>query len=534
MNLLFDATIRSSIVLAIALLTRMLLRRRSAALRHWVLAVGVFSAGAVLPLSAVLPAWNFSLPATLSPAPLTVVEPVTTPIATPAGEPAAAFTSLSMWPWLTTIWATGFVVAGVILLGGYTRLLQLAARAEQLREGHWPRLAERVAAVYGLRRPVRLLQTDAPDMLATLGLFRPQVLLPAHADEWNEDRVFIVLSHELAHIRRRDWFVQMSAEALRAVYWFNPLVWIACTHLRRESEHACDDVVLETGVPARQYATILLDLARLCRPATPSLAATLMARPSTLERRIAAMLNAHLNRHTLTRRACIITVLALLLITLPTAAFRAIGQNTAVTVSGSVYDASGGVLPQVSLTLEAPEQFKWQATTDASGRFEFAPVGPGRYVLEASLIGFRPLRQEVEVRQGRTWDRAITLQVGELEETVTVVAQRASGSRQSLTANSAPLRIGGNIRPPRKIKNVPPVYPQAMREAGLEGVVPMEALIGRDGAVASVRVLSAEIHPEFAAAAVDAVRQWRFDPTLLNGETVEVVMTVSARFNLQD
>ena len=246
------------------------------------------------------------------------------------------------------------------------------------------------------------------------------------------------------------------------------------------------------------------------------------------------MLNAHLNRRALTRRASIITVLALLLITLPTAAFRAIGQNTAVTVSGSVYDPSGGVLPQVSLTLEAPGQFKWQATTDASGRFEFAPVGPGRYVLEASLIGFRPLRQEVELRQARTWDRAITLQVGELEETVTVVAQRAPGSRQSPTANGAPLRIGGNIRPPRKIKNVPPVYPQAMREAGLEGVVPMEALIGRNGEVASVRVLSAQIHPEFAASAVDAVRQWRFDPTLLNGETVEVVMTVSVRFSLED
>jgi protein TonB len=62
----------------------------------------------------------------------------------------------------------------------------------------------------------------------------------------------------------------------------------------------------------------------------------------------------------------------------------------------------------------------------------------------------------------------------------------------------------------------------------------MEAVIGRDGAVASVRVLSAQVHPEFAMAAVDAVRQWRFDSTLLNGEPVEVVMTVSVRFSLAD
>ena len=77
-----------------------------------------------------------------------------------------------------------------------------------------------------------------------------------------------------------------------------------------------------------------------------------------------------------------------------------------------------------------------------------------------------------------------------------------------------------------------PTYPVSMREAGREGVVPLEALIGLDGTVTSVRVLSAQVHPDFAIAAVDAVRQWRFSPTLLNGVPVEVVMTVSVRFDL--
>lgn len=73
-----------------------------------------------------------------------------------------------------------------------------------------------------------------------------------------------------------------------------------------------------------------------------------------------------------------------------------------------------------------------------------------------------------------------------------------------------------------------------MRDAGREGVVPIEAIIGRDGSVTSLRVVSAQVHPDFAIAAVDAVRQWRFDPTLLNGEPVEVVMTVSVTFSLGD
>ena len=67
---------------------------------------------------------------------------------------------------------------------------------------------------------------------------------------WTLDRVHVVLSHELAHIRRHDWLVQIGAETVRAVLWFNPLVWMVCARLRRESEQACDDEVLGTGVGA--------------------------------------------------------------------------------------------------------------------------------------------------------------------------------------------------------------------------------------------------------------------------------------------
>ena len=71
-------------------------------------------------------------------------------------------------------------------------------------------------------------------------------------------------------------------------------------------------------------------------------------------------------------------------------------------------------------------------------------------------------------------------------------------------------------------------------EERLTAVVPLEAMIGPDGTVTSVRVVSAQMHPDFAIAAVDAVRQWKFQPTLLNGVAVEVVMTVTIRFDLED
>lgn len=243
------------------------------------------------------------------------------------------------------------------------------------------------------------------------------------------------------------------------------------------------------------------------------------------------MLNPGLNRTALSRRAVVLTAALLLAVTLPIAAFRA-AQGAPGALSGSVYDASGAVLPAVDLTLEDAQQNKWQATTDAAGRFQFPGVAAGRYVLAAAIAGFRPLRHEFELQNTRDWDRAITLQVGDLRETIHVRESRVAPRQPSQPQGAKPIRVGGNIRAPRKELDVKPVYPVSMREAGREGLVPLEAVIGLEGTVTYVRVLSAQVHPDFAIAAVDAVRQWRFSPTLLNGTPVEVVMTVSVKFDL--
>jgi protein TonB len=73
-----------------------------------------------------------------------------------------------------------------------------------------------------------------------------------------------------------------------------------------------------------------------------------------------------------------------------------------------------------------------------------------------------------------------------------------------------------------------------MRAAGLEGTVPLEVVIGKDGTVIFARVATAQVHPEFARAAIEAVQQWVFSPTLLNGVPVEVTMTASVGFRLVD
>jgi protein TonB len=94
-----------------------------------------------------------------------------------------------------------------------------------------------------------------------------------------------------------------------------------------------------------------------------------------------------------------------------------------------------------------------------------------------------------------------------------------------------PVRVGGRVQEPRKLKSVPPVYPEAAREARIEGVVILEALISPQGRVTDVNVLRGV--PLLEEAAVDAVKRWVYSPTLMDGIPVPVLMTVTVRFDLR-
>jgi TonB family protein len=98
-------------------------------------------------------------------------------------------------------------------------------------------------------------------------------------------------------------------------------------------------------------------------------------------------------------------------------------------------------------------------------------------------------------------------------------------------ARKEAVRVGGKVRPPTKTKNVTPEYPEAARSSRVQGMVIIEAVIGADGKVAEAKVLRSV--PQLDDAAVAAVKQWEFTPTLLNGKAVPVVMTVTVNFKLK-
>jgi len=196
--------------------------------------------------------------------------------------------------WLAWIWLVGAVLAFVPLAIGLMANIRMRIGNRRLDDSDWQRLVTRLNKQLGLRRPVTLLRAGPRQMPLTFGLWHPCVVLPADAQSWTRERREIVLLHELAHIQRYDVPMQIIARFCCALYWFHPLAWWALRRMRVEREHACDDSVLLAGQKASGYASELLEIARAHSGCSPILNAALsMARPSQLEGRLLAVLDAN-------------------------------------------------------------------------------------------------------------------------------------------------------------------------------------------------------------------------------------------------
>jgi len=128
-------------------------------------------------------------------------------------------------------------------------------------------------------------------------------------------------------------------------------------------------------------------------------------------------------------------------------------------------------------------------------------------------------------------EKAAAEAVAAREQAAAIAAKEKADAEAREQEKAAAVRVGGKIKPPTKIKDVQPVYPAVAKTARVAGVVIVEATIGANGKVIAAKVLRSV--PMLDQAALDAVRQWEFTPTLLNGKPVPVVMTVTINFKLQ-
>ena len=547
---------KTFVMLAIGLAALRLMRRRSASARHWALAVAIACAASVPLLQPLATSWRGARPAparppahgrahrTSPPHPKTQVAGAAVAILDVTGEqpPSSRFTP-QLWWWLGRLQLTGAAIFVLVLIAGLLRLEWLAARAVPVTSARVTAASRSVERALGITRPVRLLQTTRVALPMTWGAIHPIVLLPSGTDGWSDVRLNTVLGHELAHVQRGDWLALMLAELLRAIDWLDPLAWLAARRLRFESELACDDLVLGMGASPPEYAAHLLALVRFARVhhAHPVAAASSMARPNGLERRVEAMLNADLERRPATRRARGIIALPLLASALLVSGYGAAAQSL-VSLSGVVYDPQSLGVPRATVSLVDPRtESRREVRSDTTGRFEFVGLPAGEYRLETRVPGFEPTTRTVGV-MNRHVEQDVTLRLGSLTETVTLsyspgseaagVGVRATGPADMPRAQAcAASSTGGNIKPPMKVRDVHPVYP-AKGDAVPEGTVLVDARIGADGTVVSA-VAREPVSEDLAQSAVAAVLQWRFTPTLLNCVPVEVGMSVSVRFGRQ-
>ncbi|MCL4784704.1 MAG: TonB family protein [Bryobacterales bacterium] len=348
-----------------------------------------------------------------------------------------------------------------------------------------------------------VLLTPRAAMPMVIGFFNPRIVLPANAPGWPPGQLCRVLLHESAHLERRDPAWKLIASFVSALYWFHPFVWLALRQLASQREQACDDMVLAAGGRPSRYARDLLEFARNALQKRIPEAAIPMASPTRLEARVAAILDETRPRQTLRRSNMTAYSCTLALLLGPLSALTSVAQPPPPpNVPRADFNGSLGALRELTAQHPALAGLSAQA----------APARLARDTKAAARIGEAP---QPAIAPATAAASPVAKPV--------VAAQEERPSR---------IRVGGGVQQAKLIKQVKPVYPADAKAEGVEGLVRLNVRIDKEGLVAETEV---EKSPDtrLAEAAVEAVSQWVYAPTLLNGDPVEVLTVVDVNFTLQ-
>jgi beta-lactamase regulating signal transducer with metallopeptidase domain len=366
--LILDSAVKGTVLLVAAAVVTLLLRRDSAATRHLVWLIAMVALLLVPALSALLPAWR-ALPEWL---PMHANAAISTPAEAPSARPSALvigevapgnveapgaatqragaspiephatyLTSrhtaqpAAEWSesWLSILpvaWVAGVGAIILRLLAARWLLWSTERQATVLSADGGPILSTVQAAALqlGIGRPICVMVHSGPTIPVVWGILHYRLLLPEAARQWSPEQLQSVLLHELAHLRRRDTLTQLLTQIVCALHWFNPLVWFAAWRLGVERERACDDLVLACGVRPSAYAGHLLDIVTRLAPARWTHACGLaIARKSSLEGRLIAVLSDGLNRRRVSTALAAIALTIAAGVAVPLAMLQAAGAD---------------------------------------------------------------------------------------------------------------------------------------------------------------------------------------------------------------
>jgi len=431
----------------------------------------------------------------------------------------------------------------------------------------------------GTRAEIRFADAGHP---VTWGLSRPIVMLPESLTSQPVEVQRAVVAHELLHVSRRDWPWVVCEELLRAVLWFHPAIWWLVARVRLAREEAVDELTVRVTGQRRAYVEALLAFA----DAPSFVPGAAFGRRRNLFRR---MLLISKEAVMSSRRIVISSVVLVAGVVagswyavsafplmqapgviqpaaapvagdqpgplesrakaitpenpIPRRTYSAIPRNPATTgglavavtvrvtlnslgrVGEARLFAPFGAPPAdafVKAALDAVRQWVYEPPADAPISFNVTFVFPPSS--EARIVAYGP-PAGVEAGTGGFIGGAAP------PPPPPPAPPPPPWIREGAASTLAPVRIGGAIKPPTKTKDVRPEYPATAQSSRLQGVVILEVVIGPDGRVDRVAVLRSI--PLLDQAAMDAVKEWEFTPTLLNGAPVPVIMTVTVNFTLQ-
>jgi beta-lactamase regulating signal transducer with metallopeptidase domain len=182
-----------------------------------------------------------------------------------------------VFPVIVSVWLSGVVLLSLRLLGGWWRVRRLQSAALSISASAWQTVADRVADRLRLRRRVHVIEMFVIDTPSVIGWWRPVLLLPVTAfGGLTVSQAEAILAHELAHVQRHDYVVNVFQSVAETILFYHPAVWWISHRMRIEREQCCDAVVVQLGADARDYASALvrLEQARSSAPATLAVAAS--------------------------------------------------------------------------------------------------------------------------------------------------------------------------------------------------------------------------------------------------------------------
>lgn len=478
----------------------------------------------------------------------------------------------------STDWAA--LVFATIATGIALRLLWLGFGLVKLRQLRVSASMGPVVTVDADLRPTLGRQANiryAPylDQPVTFGLRRPVVLLPEVLRTRPHDIQRAVIGHELLHVERRDWAWLIVEEVAVCLFWFHPAAWWLASRIQLAREEVVDELAILLTGRRKAYVEALLAFA----DATSVVPTAAFARRRHLFRRIALVSK----ENVMSSRRIVASCAAMALI-VGMGSWYAVSAFPMHAASRSPSERQLGPGPMEraarAVTPENPIPRRVQhalpvfpdgqdtsramvtvnLTLDALGRIAEARViglavkGSGfTFDLSRSAGDIGPqLEGSVRGAPSETASRMREATTAFMDAALASVRQwrydppAEAPLTFSATFIIAPpnqdivfkpaeadgaLRVGGNIGPPRKIRDVRPVYPPIAQAANVTGVVIMEVRLGTDGRVEDAHVLKSI--PLLDQAALNAVKQWEFTPTLLNGQAVPVIMTVTVNFTIQ-